>query len=75
MSRIFVSPIFRNCTGRSSEAGIMGTRQGPQIDWEIVDMRQLAAPPPAGLPELHIRRTPLPPVEVPNPHSRERSIA
>jgi hypothetical protein len=29
---------------------------------------------PAGLPELHIRRTPPPPVELPNPHSRKRSI-
>src|ERR1700688_2879560 len=30
---------------------------------------------PAGLPELHIGRTPPPPVELPNPHSRKRSIA
>jgi hypothetical protein len=30
---------------------------------------------PAGLPELHIGRTPPPPVELPNTHSRKRSIA
>jgi hypothetical protein len=30
---------------------------------------------PAGLPELHIRRTPPPPVELPKPHSRKQSIA